>query len=68
MSLATSPKRNSLDLIQRMREDASYEEIIYELNFLQKVDRGAEDIAEGRTTSHEEVGHELAKWLKDKDG
>lgn len=68
MSLATSPKRNSLDLIQRMRDDASYEEIMYELNFLQKVDRGAKDIAEGRTASHEEVGRELAKWLKGEDG
>jgi hypothetical protein len=68
MSLTTSPKRNSLDLIQRMRDDASYEEIMYELNFLQKVDRGAKDLAEGRTATHEEVGQDLAKWLDDKDG
>jgi predicted transcriptional regulator len=38
---------------------------MYELNFLQKVNRGAKDVAEGRSAIHEEVGRELAKWLND---
>ena len=51
-----------------MRDDASFEEIMYELNFLQKVDRGAKDLAEGRKASHEEVGRDLAQWLEGEDG
>ena len=64
MSVALKPKTASLRLIERLDEDVSFEDIIYELYFLQKVERGLEDVREGRTNSHEEVRKEFEQWLK----
>ncbi|QXD16944.1 hypothetical protein GQ464_008425 [Rhodocaloribacter litoris] len=58
-----SAKQASLRLIERLDEDVTFEDIIYELYFLQKVERGLEDVKEGRTVSHEEVRKEFEKWL-----
>lgn len=44
-------------------ESISYEEIMYELHVLQKIERGLKDVEEGRTTSHENVKQEFKKWL-----
>ncbi|MEL6772316.1 MAG: hypothetical protein AAFP18_14735 [Bacteroidota bacterium] len=64
MPVALKPKTASLRLIERLDEDVSFEDIIYELYFLQKVERGLEDVREGRTSSHEEVRKEFEQWLK----
>jgi len=62
--LATlSAKQASLRLIERLDETVTFEDIIYELYFLQKVERGLEDVKQGRTASHEEVRKEFEKWL-----
>jgi len=63
MPATLSAKQASLRLIERLDEDVSFEDIIYELYFLQKVERGLEDVKEGRTTAHEEVRKEFEKWL-----
>lgn len=52
MSVTSSPKDRSLRVIQQLRDDVSYEDIMYELNLLQKVERGLRDVQEGRTTPH----------------
>ncbi|WP_457652464.1 hypothetical protein [Rhodocaloribacter sp.] len=63
MPATLSAKQASLRLIERLDEDVTFEDIIYELYFLQKVERGLEDVKEGRTVSHEEVRKEFEKWL-----
>lgn len=63
MSATLSAKQASLRLIERLDEDVTFEDIIYELYFLQKVERGLEDVKKGRTVSHEEVRKEFEKWL-----
>ncbi len=63
MPATLSAKQASLRLIERLDEDVTFEDIIYELYFLQKVERGLEDVKEGRTLSHEEVRKEFEKWL-----
>ncbi len=63
MPTTFSPKQASLRLIERLDEDVSFEDIIYELYFLQKVERGLQDVQEGRTLSHEQVRKEFEKWL-----
>ncbi|MEM8557750.1 MAG: hypothetical protein AAGG50_07990 [Bacteroidota bacterium] len=64
MPVALKPKTASLRLIERLDEDVSFEDIIYELYFLQKVEQGLADVREGRTSSHEEVRKEFEQWLK----
>jgi hypothetical protein len=62
--MATSPKQAALTLIQRMPENASLEEVMYNLYFRQRVDRGIRELGEGKTVSHAEVKRSLAKWLR----
>ena len=63
MSATLSAKQASLRLIERLQDDVSFEDIIYELYFLQKIERGLRDAEQGRTVSHEQVRKEFEKWL-----
>ena len=63
MPSTLSAKQASLRLIERLEDDVSFEDIIYELYFLQKVERGLRDVEEGRTFTHEEVRKEFEQWL-----
>ncbi len=62
--MKASPKQTALRLIESLPADASLEDIMYELYFRQRVDRGLRELSEGRTVSHGEVKRSLAKWLK----
>jgi predicted transcriptional regulator len=58
------PKQTALKAIEHLRDSASYEDIMYQLYVLQKIERGRQDIREGHTVSHEEAKERLGKWLK----
>ncbi len=62
--MATSTKQRALRIIQRMPEDTSLEEVMYELYFRQRVERGIRELNSGKTTSHSEVKRSLAQWLQ----
>ena len=47
-----------------MKETASYEDMIYELYILQKIEQGKRDVAEGRVYSQTEAKQYLHQWLK----
>ena len=58
-----SPKDEVSSLLDRLPEDASYEDIQYHLYVLEKVKRGlARADAEG-TTAHADAKVRLGKWL-----
>lgn len=59
----SSPKQAVLEMIQRLPDDASLEDIQYHLYVLQKIERGLQDAAAGRVLSQEEVEKRLDKWL-----
>ena len=63
MPTPLSAKEASIKLIERLDEDVTYEEIMYELNFLQKIERGLHDVQEGRVPSHEQMKEAYKKWL-----
>ncbi|MCK4427913.1 MAG: hypothetical protein KAW16_05475 [candidate division Zixibacteria bacterium] len=52
------------DLLNRLPEDCSLEDIQYHLYVLQKIERGLKDAEEGRVYTQEEVEKRMAKWLK----
>lgn len=52
-------KQRALELIDRLPDSASLEDIMAELFFRQKVDRGLEDLRHGRVVSHEEAKRRL---------
>jgi predicted transcriptional regulator len=62
--MAVSAKQAALKVIESMTEDASLEEVMYELYFRKRVDRGLRELEEGKTISHAEIKRSLAKWLQ----
>lgn len=63
MNEMPSAKQATLDLVDRMADDVSFEEIIYELYVLEKIQRGMRDAEEGRVVTHEAAKQRLSRWL-----
>lgn len=57
-------KTEALELIRKLPDDVSTDAIMEELFFKQKVDKGLQDVAEGRTLSHQELKERIARWRK----
>jgi predicted transcriptional regulator len=52
------------ELLKRLPEDCSLEDIQYHLYVLQKIERGLQDTKEGRVYTQEEVEKLMAKWIE----
>ncbi len=50
-------------LLDRLPDEASLEDIQYEVYVLDDIRRGTEEIDRGDAVEHEEVKRRLAKWL-----
>ncbi|MEW6756480.1 MAG: hypothetical protein AB1505_36730 [Candidatus Latescibacterota bacterium] len=51
-------------LLDRLPDDASFEDIQYHIYVHQKVMRGLEDIEAGRTLSEEAFAARMSRWLE----
>lgn len=52
-------KQAARQIIERMSDQASWDDIMYELYVKQKIDKGLEAARNGRTVSHEEARKRL---------
>jgi predicted transcriptional regulator len=52
------------ELVDRLPENATLEDLQYQIYVLQKIRTGEKDIEAGRTLPHDQVMRELAQWLK----
>ncbi len=59
-----SPKTAALKLLKNADDQISYEEILYEIHVLQKLERGLNDVENGQTVPHSKVEEEMKTWLK----
>ena len=57
-------KDQMVQIIQDQPEDSSFDEILRELALARMIERGLEDVDQGRTLSHEEVRREVESWGK----
>lgn len=55
-------KQEALNTIDQLPEDTDIDEIMYRLYVLDKVRKGQEAVAEGRTTTSEELKQEIDTW------
>lgn len=62
--MRTVVKEEVIQLIEKMPDDCTVEDILYELYLKQKVDKGLQDIKEGRVVKHEEVEQRMSKWSR----
>lgn len=63
MPIELSPKKAAIKLLEKADDSITYEEIMYELHVLQKIDKGLTDVENGKTKPHNEVKEEFKKWL-----
>ena len=52
-------KDAALEIIEQLPEQATWDDIMYELYVKQKIEEGLADIDAGRTVPHEEIKAEL---------
>ena len=56
-----TPKQAARQLLDRLPDQVSWDNIMYELYVKEKIEDGLADIEAGRTISHEQVKSELLK-------
>jgi predicted transcriptional regulator len=59
----SSVKEEVRQILEKLPEDASLEDVQYHIYVRQKVERGLSDVAEGRVLTQEEVEQRMARWL-----
>jgi predicted transcriptional regulator len=63
--MRTAVKEETIQLIERMPDDCTVEDILYELYLKQKVDKGLQDIREGRVVKHQEAKQRISRWSQE---
>jgi predicted transcriptional regulator len=61
--MESTVKQSVLEMIERLPDDSSVEDIMAELYFRQKVDEGLRQLDAGEGVEHEEARRKLGKWL-----
>jgi len=56
-------KQEVMELLKDLPDTSTLEEIQYHLYVRQKVQRGIQDVEEGRTYTQEEVEKRMEKWV-----
>lgn len=57
-------KEEAIQLIEKLPDDYSLDEIMAELYFKQQVKQGLEDVEKGRVYSHEQIKSMVLQWRK----
>lgn len=57
-------KQEVSDLLNRLPDDCTLEDVQYHLYVLQKIERGLKDVEEGRVYTQEEAEKKMSKWLE----
>ncbi len=55
-------KENIISFLRTLPDDVTIEDIMYHLYVRKKIQRGLEDVKEGRTVSHEEMQNLISTW------
>lgn len=56
------------EILERLPDDCTLDDVLYHLYVVQSVERGLEDVAAGRVLGHEEVANKLrARWQTGKE-
>jgi predicted transcriptional regulator len=57
-------KTEALEMIKKLPDDVTTGAIMEQLFFKQQVEKGLQDVAEGRVLTHEELKERIARWRK----
>ena len=59
-----SAKEEVMEILKRLPDNSTLEQIQYHLYVCQKIQRGIKDVDEGRTFTQEEMERRMEKWLE----
>lgn len=59
-----TPKQEVQEILNSLPEDTTLDEIQYRIYVRQAIDRGFQDIEQGRTLTQEAVEQRMARWIK----
>lgn len=57
-----NPKQNALEAIKQLPDTVDFDEIVYRLYVLNKINQGMKDVDEGKGISQEELAREIEQW------
>ena len=60
----TTTKEAVIEIIRRLPDDATVDDIMAELYARRKIEEGLRELDEGKGISHEEVKQKVARWLE----
>lgn len=58
-----STKDKAIEALRELPEDASWPEIEERIHFLAAVEKGRQEVRDGKTVAHEDVKNALAGWI-----
>ena len=58
-----TPKEHALDLLRRLPDDVSMEEIVRQMEFVASIRRGLADIERGDWITDEEMKARVQRWI-----
>ena len=64
MSEPGNAKAHARDIIERLPETASWDDVMYELYVRESIDAGLADVAAGRTIPHDQVRTRLSELVR----
>jgi hypothetical protein len=59
---AHSAKQDAIHAIERLPDDVPFDEIVYRLYAMGKIQQGLKDIDAGQTITSEELAQEIEAW------
>jgi predicted transcriptional regulator len=62
--MAISYKEAALQAIQRLPDDASWDDIVYAVYVRLSIERGPRDVEAGNLIDHKDVMREIDEWLR----
>ena len=60
-------KQRILQMVERWPEDISYDQALYHVNVLKKIDAGLKDLEAGRWVDHDELFDELERMCDEEE-
>ena len=57
-----SAKQEALLAIQQLPDSVNFDDIVYRLYVMNKINQGMEDIEKGKVISHDDLKHEIEQW------
>lgn len=60
--MQTTVKQEAMNAISSLPDTATIEDIMYRLYVIEKVNKGLNDVRNGRVTSHDDLIKEIQKW------